>query len=208
MKKQAKGKKSLGRALAIQAMRLMLLTSLAAATAGCSALGGAVVKAIAPSSGISADVQVGKENTRTAQAVAVQDIVEVKDNSGETVVVKGAVAAKKVSKASAPTSKAIVSGNTASVASDLVGKISTGDGLAQDNQIGSGSTVVVNQNAGYPLWLLLLLVIGWVLPTPVSMINWVYYKFKGENLEDPKKPDDIEEPTEWYSNGKVRQIEG
>ena len=150
------------------------------ALAGCSQLLGFLKPG-----GITANAQVGKENVQQVVGKQESEEVTVSGNTGPTTVVKAdsAITADSVAKAisSAP-HKAVVSGPTItpSVVADSVEEVKTAV-RTQDVVAGPGSRVVVNQNDRYPAWLLFLLVLGWVMPTPVDMMNWVLNRFRRRN---------------------------
>jgi hypothetical protein len=162
--------------------RAKLLVTVLAVTLlmGCSQLVG-----LLKPGGINANAQLGKENTQQVVANQKVEEVTVTGNTGETSVVKAesAVVAEKVDKVvTAASTKAVVAGPTVapSVVSEHVEQIKTSN-KAQEVVAGPGSQVIVNQTDRYPAWLILLLVIGWVLPTPVAILNWVLNKFRRSN---------------------------
>lgn len=153
------------------------MLSLVVALAGCSQLA-ALVRP-----GINANAQLGKENTQ--QVVAKQDnqvmtqdvdvgdgstseVVSNKDNTGIT--------AEKVEKANTTkvtTKKQIITNTNA----EKVDTVRTSD-KAQEVHTGDNSNVIVNQTEQVPWWVMALLVLGWILPTPYTMGVWFVGLFK------------------------------
>lgn len=160
----------------------IIVVSLVALT-GCSQLLGFLKPG-----GITANAQLGKENVQQVVGKQESEEVTVSGNAGPTTVVKAdsAITAGSVDKAiTAAPHKAVVSGPTItpSVVADKVEEVKTAV-RTQDVVAGPGSKVIVNQNDRYPAWLLLLLVLGWVMPTPVDMMNWVLNRFRRRNTNE------------------------
>ena len=144
---------------------------------GCSQLVG-----LLKPGGITANTQLGKENTQQIVGNQKSDELSVSDNTGDTQVVKSevSVTAKKVDKAMSSSVKSL-SSTSSSVVAETVAQVKSSERI-QDVTAGPGSSVVVHQNDRYPAWLLLLLVIGWVMPTPVTIMNWVLARFHREPI--------------------------
>jgi hypothetical protein len=143
--------------------RYVVLASFVLLT-GCSALGTLLGKP-----GINVDAQVGKENVQQVVGQQKSTKVEAGDNS---IVDAGSVDGIK----SQTTKSAKVTNSKKSVGSsvdaDSVGKLDqkTAEKL-QDIKTGDNAQVVVDQREGPSWWILLLLVLGWILPTPAQMLK-------------------------------------
>lgn len=151
---------------------------------GCSQLAGLI-----KGPGLNANVQAGKENTQ--QIVANQDkqisttdseidVNQFGSNAQSEVAntqAEAVITGKVVEKAVTPTVKT-TKAVTATVVADKVNEVRTVD-KAQEVHTGDNSKVIVNQNEPIPPWVLFLLILGWVLPTPVTMFKWVYDKLAG-----------------------------
>lgn len=157
-----------------------VLLACAIVLSGCSTLA-----SLAKSGGVNTNAQVGKENTQQVVAVQKTEEITVKDTSGETQVIKSetSVTAKQIDKViKAGDSKSVIARDTTSAAvlAEKIEEVKT-ISRSQEVKAGPNSSVIVNQNDRYPAWLIMLLVIGWVLPTPVDIckriINWYNKRF-------------------------------
>jgi uncharacterized lipoprotein YehR (DUF1307 family) len=103
------------------------------------------------SSGISVDAQVGKENTQQNAGIAITgdkgDISDSNVSKSSTGVVLGQVTENKV----------------------LTDKIDTS--IIAEQQTNIKAEQVSNVFNNIPPWVLILLILGWVLPTPTSMFH-------------------------------------
>lgn len=165
--------------------RLLLILVMCFAITGCSTLLTAAVSAIKPGGGISADAQIGKENTK--QVVAKQDIetttqtVKVSDIGASAKVTTNTtkeavgVTADTVAKAIATSVKADTSVSV-TTAAEAIKNIDTSEQF-QKVELGSNSTVNLTQQSNLPIWIILFAFLGWVLPTPVAMFEYATLKF-------------------------------
>jgi hypothetical protein len=125
-----------------------------------------VLKTLNPfdKSGISVDAQVGKENTQQNAAIAVtgdQDaITESIVNKDKVGVVLGQSKQNKVTTDKIETS--VISEKQTSIKAD------------------NSEIKVQNNSTNIPFWVVLLLILGWVLPTPYTMFKSIV-KWRNEN---------------------------
>jgi uncharacterized protein YceK len=147
--------------------RILIAVIISMHLTGCSSL---LTSFIPTKPSIEATVQAGAENNQTKQIVGMQettsvsagDEAEIQSFSSST----GSVQAKNVEVAS--TKKALKS---VSVDAKEIGVAKTAEKF-QDIVTGDNSRVAVTQNEGPSWWMVLLLIFGWILPTPVGIYNW------------------------------------
>lgn len=146
--------------------------------AGCSAIApivSAIIPAVTESSpSLDVSAQVGKDNDRSVISTGDDNKVEAGDNAQieSTKQDSVGVAIKSASNSKIASNNNVKQVQATEVAASSVGNVTTATKV-ENIEAKPGSNVVVNHNESPSMWWTLLLIVGWVLPSPFQMWEWL-----------------------------------